>query len=399
MRDADIFGDEKKMKGDADIFVDVTPESPKTMAAKPPEKGFSYLDAMKQGGLALAQGLIKGGALGVAQAGVGEAMRHIDEGTDYVAQEAGGLVTDAASGTLSPEGAAKAGVAANIAIRALPMIASGGLAKQAAGTFQNIGRGLMQSALKPDYASLRTGKAGKAIDTLLKEGVSVSEGGLVKVQQNIHALKDEVNGLIASSPENIRVGDVGKGLMTAYNKLIQNANPQAGLESVRKAWSEFKSHPLIAGRDEIPVQLAQTLKKGTNKDLGDAAYGMGLKPAGERDAKKGLVLGLKEAIEEKIPGVQQLNAKQSELLNAAKLLERRVLMDPNKNLLGLAPLGINPLSWLLFMADRAPGLKSLAARGLYSGAEQIPATAARTGVGYLMMPPEDQRGALYDFFP
>ena len=71
-------------------------------------------------------------------------------------------------------------------------------------------------------------------------------------------------------------------------------------------------------------------------------------------------------------------------------------MDPNKALLGLSPFAWNPIGFAAFMLDRAPGFKSLLARAAYSGSHQVPANVTRAGVGYLMLPPEEERGALYD---
>lgn len=409
MADADIFVDQGKAaapsQGDADIFRDVEP-TPPPPAAAPVEP--SFLEKAMQANKYLGIGVPGGVATTMAVEGMG-ALNQFMERAGYMT---GGAVTDFAKSQsgkhslvnplgmdISPEAAAGLGFGANIATQALPTVMGGEVAKLAAPAFQNMGRGVMQSALRPPYESLKTGKAIPAIETMLKEGISVTQGGAAKLEGEIGRLGDEVRALIKSSPAEIRTGDVGKSLVDTYNKLLESANPQGSLESLRKAWGEFRAHPLIGGREEIPVQLAQKIKQGTNRQLGDAAYGMGLKPSGEQDSLKGIVRGLKDEIAGAVPGVGERNARMSELLNAHNLLERRVLMDPNKALLGLTPLGINPASWALFMLDRMPGAKSLLARGLYSGAEQIPANAARIGIGYNMMPPESERGALYDVFP
>jgi hypothetical protein len=44
----------------------------------------------------------------------------------------------------------------------------------------------------------------------------------------------------------------------------------------------------------------------------------------------------------------------------------------NNNLLGLAPLGVTPLSWLMFLADRSPATVSTLARMSHSGSNAIP---------------------------
>lgn len=398
MRDADIFGDvEPKGGGDADIFVDVPQEQSATVA--PPQAAqqpTSYVDDLKAGATRVLGGFVRSGPMGAIASGVGEATRHIDEATDRAAGAAGGAVTDALAPVFSPENAARAGFGANLAIRAAPMVLGGQWAKQAAPTFQAMGRGLMQSAVKPSYEMLRKGKAAEAIETMLKEGVTVSEGGLNKLMSQVNNLDDEVTKAISTSTATVNKGDVGLRLKEVFDDFKMQVNPQSDMEAIKKAWIKFRDHPLLSGKQEMPVQIAQQMKRGTYKTLGEKPYGE--LQGSEVEAQKALARGLKETISEAVPAVAPLNNRVGNLLNAANVLERRVLMAPNNNILGLTPLGPNPLSWALFMADRMPGLKSLAAQGLYSGARQVPSTAARVGIGYAMMPPENERGALYDLW-
>lgn len=113
---------------------------------------------------------------------------------------------------------------------------------------------------------------------------------------------------------------------------------------------------------EIPVKMAQELKKGTYKTL-SKSYGE-MKGA-EIEAQKALARGLKDEIAQAVPGVNQLNKRESDLLNALKVAENRVMMDANKNPVGLGPLAPNKAMLLAFLADRSAALKSFGARGLY----------------------------------
>ncbi len=65
------------------------------------------------------------------------------------------------------------------------------------------------------------------------------------------------------------------------------------------------------------------------------------------------------------------------MLGALNLAERRALMELNKNPAGLSLLAKNPEAAMGFLADRSGLFKSLAARMIYQGQEQIPATVAR----------------------
>jgi hypothetical protein len=399
-RDPDIFGDLKpQAKGDAEIFADLPQnDTPETSAMPRVEEKptMGYVDRMKRGGMAVLQGLATRGPMGAVTAGVGDAMQNIDEATDIAANAAGGKVTDVSAGLVAPETAAKLGVGANIAVRAVPMVLGGQWAKGAAPALEAMARGTMQSALKPTFETLRTGKAAQAIETMLKDGVSVSESGLNKILTHVNKLEDEVTGAIANSTATVSKGDVGLRLKEVFEDFRKQVNPQSDLEAIKDAWVKFRDHPLLTGKQDIPVQLAQDMKRGTYRSLDSKAYGEEKGAAVE--AQKALARGLKETISMAVPAVGPANAKLSELLNAAETLKRRVLMDPNKNLLGLAPMSATPWGLAAFMLDRAPGLKSLLARGLYQGSQQIPATAARLGIGYAMLPPEEERGALYDLF-
>jgi hypothetical protein len=112
----------------------------------------------------------------------------------------------------------------------------------------------------------------------------------------------------------------------------------------------------------MPVQLAQQLKQGTYRAISDRAYGE--QGSASIEAQKALARGLKEEIAANVPEVRALNAEESKLLTALPLVERRVLMDANKNPAGLSWLARTPEAFAGFMLDRSPLFKSLVARML-----------------------------------
>jgi hypothetical protein len=235
----------------------------------------------------------------------------------------------------------------------------------------------MQSALKPSKAEHMTGKAGRAVQTMLDEGVSVSQGGVDKMRTAISSLNDEIAGIIKDSGKTVDKNAVAGRLQDVMKKYEASID-SSDLQAIEKVWTEFLSHPQLAGKSGMPIQLAQRMKQAGNAKLGDAAYGMGLKPAAERDAYKGLVRGLKEEIAAAEPAVAPLNAREGNLLNAAKIAQNRVAMDANKNPIGLGIL--NPLTLPLWLFDRSPLAKSLLARMMYSGSGPI-ATGAGAAAG------------------
>ena len=113
--------------------------------------------------------------------------------------------------------------------------------------------------------------------------------------------------------------------------------------------------------------------------MGDAAYGIGLKPAAERDALKAVTAALKTNIERAEPAVAPINAKISELVNALKVSSRRAAMEGNKD---IVPLGAsvatalhNPVAALGLYANSSAAVKAMLARMLYSGSKVIPQAA------------------------
>ena len=261
------------------------------------------------------------------------------------------------------------------------MLIGGQGAKAAAPALEAGAKSLMHSALKPSIRALKNGDAAKAISTMLDEGINATKGGVEKLRGKISELNDQIVQAISTSSATVDKNKVASELMGTLKKFEKQVNPQADTKAIETAWESFVSHPLLAGKSDIPVQLAQEMKQATYRSIGDKAYGeLG---TASKAAQKDLARGLKEGVAQAVPEVAGLNAKESALINALKLAEHRSLVEGNKNIGGLAWLSSNPATWAAFMADKSSAFKSVVARMLHSGKEQIPATAARAGIaGY-----------------
>jgi hypothetical protein len=268
--------------------------------------------------------------------------------------------TEAATG--KPELAAIAGMVAPAAAAKVPAMAEASA------------RRLMQSALKPSIRDLKTGNAQRAITTNLDEGINVTAGGVEKLQNKITALNDEIAAAIAGSNATIDKNAVLNKLQATTDRFVNQVDPHADLAAIDRVRTGFDTHPKLQGT--IPVQLAQQLKQGTYKALGNKSYGE-LKGA-ETEAQKTLARGLKDEIAAAVPEIAPKNAIESALINAKNVTERRALMEGNKNIIGLGALSHNPASLLAFLLDRTAASKSMLARGLHSGpgAIDIPKDAA-----------------------
>lgn len=287
------------------------------------------------------------------------------------ADQAGGAVTDAT-------GSPALGAAANTAIQMAPAAIGGvpGLLKSPA---KSGAQSLMQSAIKPTIKDLHTGKAAAAIDTLLAEGVNPTPAGIGQLRGRIMQLNSEIQNSIQNSTAIVDKAAVYKPVQEALGKFSKQVTPQADLATIRAAWDEFQSHPLAPG-DTMPVQLAQELKQGTYRTL-DKKYGQ--LGTAETEAQKAIARGLKDEISNVVPGVAALNARESALINAMDVAERRALMEINKNPMGLALLAKNPQAWAAFMADRSAAFKSVIAQMLNSTSQGLPSVGAGAAGGVL----------------
>lgn len=288
------------------------------------------------------------------------------------AYELGGAVTDA---TGSP--------ALGTAVRMVPDIAAtaiGGV-PGVAPMMRSAAENVMQRAIKPSLGELKSGDAAIAIDTMLNEGLNATKGGVKALREKIGELNDQIKTAIENSPAYIKTGNVGKGLMDTMKRFQEQVNPQTDIETIKNAWAMFKNHPLINGASEIPIQLAQDLKTGTQQMLRKKYGQMG---TADIEAQKGMARGLREEISSEGPSVVAgLNAEESKLITTLNVVEKRALLDLNKDMGGLAWLSHRPELFAAYMADKSALFKSLVARMLNANQNTAgPAAAAGAVAAY-----------------
>lgn len=228
---------------------------------------------------------------------------------------------------------------------------------------------LMQQSLKPTLKQLESGQADTAIQTLLKEDVNptltktIFGKGIDTLQSKVDTLNSQIVDIIKNSK-----GTVNKSQVVAYlddleKNALNNALPAGDLAAIQAARQEFLSHPLLKNIEEIPVQLAQKLKVGTYKSLGEKAYGE-LKGA-TIESGKTLARGFKELIGKAEPGVLGLNKESQALYDTLDVAERRAFMEANKDIAGLSTLSKDMKNQIAMMADRSAPFKALLARTIY----------------------------------
>jgi hypothetical protein len=313
-------------------------------------------------------------------------------GFPQFAYDLGGRVTDLAAGNVPPAVAGGLGFATNVLTQAIPSFLSSvskvDVPKQ---SLMNWGKAslpkwLMQTAVKPSTDDLLSGNANQAVGTMLDEGIVPSmsgwgQHGMNDVARMTSKLDDQVGQRIAASTAQVPVGSVASRLDDTLTTAQMQVNPKTDMAAVENAWTEFLTSPHIAGKKEIPVQLAHELKKGTYKSLGGKSYGEVGSTSVE--AQKALARGLREETMKAVPEIEPLLARQASLMNVRDVAGTRALLEANKNPMGLAALRVDhPLSSVSFLADRWAWLKALAAIGMHQGA--YPQTIAPLGIAGAM---------------
>ncbi len=274
---------------------------------------------------------------------------------------------------------------------------------------------LMQSALKPTAKDLMNGKAAKAIDTMLEKGIPATPKGIEQIRTRIDELNDQIKEAIATSPERVETRKLMRPVVEKLKDFKKQVNPDADIAAIKKSWNEFKDHPLLqhetpeqvipaksdpytgatipekvipaTGKEDMSVQTAQALKQGTYKQLAKKYGQLG---SADVEAQKAIARGLKEQVAEKVPEVAPLNLEESKLLNVLSVAERRIVMEANKNPMGLSLLAKDPKAWAAFMADRSATAKSLLARILNRASKKLTGSNAEKAVkaGSVITPTE-----------
>ncbi len=306
---------------------------------------------------------------------VGKAWQALDAGNKAIergAYKTGGVVTDLAANVTTPENAAAAGYGANVGLQAVPAILGGQFtSKVGTPIVQGGATRLMTTALKPAKDAALKGEGIRAVQTLLDEGANVTPGGLAKLDAKISGLNSQIMDEIKMSGAQVDINKAATSLEFAKRKFLNQVLWQKDTGVVEKAFSEFLNNPLFQGATNIPVQLAQKIKQGTYQMIGAKPYGeLG---SAEVEAAKSLARGLKDEIAKAVPGIDKLNAAESELLNAKLLTEVRVLQSANTDPGGIVWLSHHPATALAWLSMRSPFIKSMLAQVGYHGATPLTA--------------------------
>lgn len=247
---------------------------------------------------------------------------------------------------------------------------------------------LMQSAVKPGVKT--TAKAiAKGVSkselpvvrTLLKDGVSVTPGGINKLDELLTSTNAQIRDIIKNLPGDI---DPSKAAGRA-DDVIARVSKQVDPESDIAAAQGVKDRFLSRNKQPLKPVEAQDLKTGTYAAIKSKSYGEMKSP--EIEANKAIARGLKEEIETAVKktgaglrgqvglsggvDIAKLNAKEGTLIDAKEAIAKRLAQAGNRDPVSLAWLANNPAAGLAMVIERSPAVKSMLARAAYGPASTV----------------------------
>ncbi len=268
------------------------------------------------------------------------------------------------------------------------------------------------------------------MQTLLDEGVKVTQGGIEKLQGILGRLNEAISRDVAHAPGSIEPASVAQRTADVFRQVTGQVNPISDRSAVQGSAMEFLRHPQFAVPTEVgqrsietgildpfgrmvsrsepimdqvarPLTIpeAQALKTGTYQQLAGKYGEMG---SASTEAQKSLARGLKEEIAAKVPGIADLNAREGNILQAMEPLGRRVAIQGRANPIGFALVAHRPAAFLSGLADKSAAVKSYLAAGAWAAAGRasgVPAqlirdaaAAVASGVADTTSSPADQSG-------
>lgn len=170
---------------------------------------------------------------------------------------------------------------------------------------------------------IRTGaeKAGtKLLESELDSGTreSLLNQSNVKVSQ----LEKQISGLVNSAQGTINKNDVVHGVEELVKELAVPGIYPGDVRRAQKVITNFlESQP-----DQMPIQLANSIKRQIYDMLGDKGY-LTNTPSTIISAQKYLANGIKRAIEKVVPEISALNSAQGKYLNFREMLIHATAKD------------------------------------------------------------------------
>lgn len=246
--------------------------------------------------------------------------------------------------------------------------------------------GAYESAMKPS-TTLSQGERAARVSTALQEGIPVSKAGFEKLSSLIDDINSQISEEIANDPNrpinpNLAAKRVDQLKPTFRNQVNAGQDLAAIEQSKQQFLAEQGAKPATPAIPPKPTGLldasgnpimdagtpaqaakaappmtaeaAQSMKQGTYRQLGSKAYGELQTPV--REAQKALARGLKEELAQQFPELNDLNARDSRLIDLQDSLEKAVGRISNHQIMGIG----TPIIGSAAAAAGSPGFAKVA---------------------------------------
>lgn len=236
-------------------------------------------------------------------------------------------------------------------------------------------RAVYRGYLKPSLAAKHVGKAGEIVETALREGIPVSQGGASKAQGLIAELRQVVDSELQASSGQVDLRAIADKVRAFAKARYYRAGADPSDYNAALAVADrIDNHPALgsavtratAASVDVPVAEANQVKRALQESAA-SSYGAPNANATARATKEG-ARETRLAIEGATGGtggvVAKLNAREAKLIDAARAVRQAVEREANQNKL----VGVKTLA-------------SIGAGGVEYGRSGDPLAAAATAAG------------------
>ena len=217
--------------------------------------------------------------------------------------------------------------------------AGGGIMRGAATSLipKGVPSRLYESAVKLSTA-LPIEQRRRIVNTALEKQIMPTYNGLSKLNRGIDSLNTEISSMIdtaAAAGEKISLDRLFKGFDDLEQNILEvSGEPITGFNKFESVKDEIKQANEMIGRNELTVKEAQKMKQRIYRELEKEYNRVSLHPI-SAEARMAVARNLKEAIEEIIPEVKELNANESELIELRDAITRATERIRGRDLLSL----------------------------------------------------------------
>lgn len=276
------------------------------------------------------------------------------------------------------------------------------------GSFIRGGKRLYESVLKPTKTVLKQsaayGRGGFAgaldemLDTGLKEGIPLSKAGLDKIDTINAGINDEIDRRIAGAPGSISPVDIARRGADSATNYAKDPTATRELAQTRNVLEDFMRNTstsvtspanfaagqvspqtVLTPQDLSPTDT-QEMKKAIYANLKRQAFGE--RKGAETETRKALARGAKEELEQAVPGIGALNARESRLKFLETALDDAMPRLGNRDVISLTdyisllpalahaagamvPGGVTPYAAFASSLAKRPAIASPLAQALY----------------------------------